>query len=181
MDYCERVKSVCDKREEELLAVDVEALYTKYGPMVLRRCRHMLGDEEWALDAMQDVFVKVMNKKDSLKATYPSSLLYTMATNHCLNLLSREKRVSGDNEILDRIVSLDQVEEGAVNRMFLDQLFASQKPSSRTIAVLHYMDGLTLEETSRLCGMSVSGVRKRLRKLREAGLEMEQETAGRMQ
>ncbi|MDC7220264.1 MAG: sigma-70 family RNA polymerase sigma factor [Spirochaetales bacterium] len=161
--------------------MDVEALYTKYGPMVLRRCRQMLGEEEWALDAMQDVFVKVINKKESLKATYPSSLLYTMATNHCLNLLSREKRVSGDNEILDRIISVDQVEEKAVNKMFIDQIFSDQKPSTRTIAVLHYMDGLTLEETSRVSGLSVSGVRKRLRKLREAGLEMKEEAAGRSQ
>ena len=139
----------------------------------------MLVDEDRALDAMQDVFVKVINKKESLKATYPSSLLYTMATNHCLNVLSREKRISGDNGILDRIVSFDRVEEKAMDRMFLDQLFAGQKPSTRTIAVLHYMDGLTLEETSELCGLSVSGVRRRLRKLREAGLDMEGEAAGR--
>jgi RNA polymerase sigma-70 factor, ECF subfamily len=138
----------------------------------------MLGDEEWALDAMQDVFVKLINKKHALKSTYPSSLLYTMATNHCLNLLRREKRVSEDNEILDRIVSLDRVEENAVNRMFLDQIFEGQKASTRTIAVLHYMDGLTLDETSRVCGLSVSGVRKRLRKLREAGLEMSEDSEG---
>ncbi len=147
--------------------------------MVLRRCRQMLGNEDQALDAMQDVFVKVINKKDSLKATYPSSLLYTMATNHCLNILSREKRTSCDNEILEMIVSLDRVEEKALDRMFLDQLFSGQKASTRTIAVLHYMDGLTLEETSQLSGLSVSGVRKRLRKLREAGLEMEGYTAER--
>ena len=147
--------------------------------MVLRRCRQMLGNEDQALDAMQDVFVKVINKKDSLKATYPSSLLYTMATNHCLNILSREKRTTCDNEILEMIVSLDRVEEKALDRMYLDQLFSGQKASTRTIAVLHYMDGLTLEETSQLSGLSVSGVRKRLRKLREAGWEMEGYTAER--
>ncbi len=140
--------------------------------MVLRRCRQMLTDEDLALDAMQDVFVKVLDRKHSLEATYPSSLLYTMATNHCLNILSREKRLVGNNEVLDRIVAMDRVEDKAVDRIFLDQIFAGQKPSTRTIAVLHYMDGLTLEETSELCGLSVSGVRKRLRKLREAGLEM---------
>ena len=140
--------------------------------MVLRRCRQLLKDEEMALDAMQDVFVKVLNKKNSLKDTYPSSLLYTIATNHCLNILRKENRSSADNEILERIVSTDQVEEKAVNRIFLDQLFTDQKPSTRTIAVLHYMDGLTLEETAQMSGMSVSGVRRRLRKLREAGFSL---------
>ena len=141
--------------------------------MVLRRCRQLLKDEEMALDAMQDVFVKVLNKKNSLKDTYPSSLLYTIATNHCLNMMRKENRSSADNEILDRIVSSDKVEDQAVNRIFLDQLFMDQKPSTRTIAVLHYMDGLTLEETAEMSGMSVSGVRRRLRKLREAGISLE--------
>ena len=37
--------------------MDVEALYQKYGPMVLRRCRQLLRDEDEALDVVQDVFV----------------------------------------------------------------------------------------------------------------------------
>lgn len=151
----------------------MEELYTKYGPMVLRRCRNMLRDEERALDAMQDVFVKVLDKRQKLKNNYPSSLLYTMATNHCLNIMRRESRFSEDDKILERIVSSEVLEERATNRLFLDQLFNSQKPSTRTMAFLHYRDGLTLEETAELTGLSVSGVRRRLRKLREAGLLME--------
>ena len=141
--------------------------------MVLRRCRSLLKDEDSALDAMQDVFVKVINKQDSLKDKYPSSLLYTIATNHCLNIIRREKKMTTGDEILDRIVSAEILEERAVDRMFLDQLFSSQKASTRTIAVLHYRDGLTLEETAEMTSLSVSGVRRRLRKLRETGFSME--------
>ena len=141
--------------------------------MVLRRCRSLLKDEDLALDAMQDVFVKVINKQDSLKDKYPSSLLYTIATNHCLNIIRREKKMTTGDEILDRIVSTEILEERAVDKMFLDQLFSSQKASTRTIAVLHYRDGLTLEETAEMTSLSVSGVRRRLRKLRETGFSME--------
>lgn len=34
------------------------------------------------------------------------------------------------------------------------------------MAILHYVDGLTLDETAAEMGMSVSGVRKRLRVLK---------------
>ena len=34
------------------------------------------------------------------------------------------------------------------------------------MAILHYVDGLTLEETAKMMKMSVSGVRKRLALLR---------------
>ena len=44
---------------ESLTKLNFSELYQKYGPMVLRRCRFMLHDEDLALDAMQDVFIKI--------------------------------------------------------------------------------------------------------------------------
>jgi RNA polymerase sigma-70 factor (ECF subfamily) len=41
------------------------------------------------------------------------------------------------------------------------------------MAVLHYLDGMTLEQVARECRMSISGVRKRLRALRATLHEME--------
>ena len=157
------------------MAIDVEALYRKYGPMVLRRCRQLLQNEDKALDAMQDVFVQVLRHADRLTAEAPSSLLYRIATNTCLNILRGEKRrpVSGKEELLMEIASVDAHEERSVTRAFLDELFSREKASTRTIAVLHYVDRLTLEQTAAEVGLSVSGVRKRLRTLRKRGLALE--------
>ena len=157
------------------MAIDVEALYQKYGPMVLRRCRQLLGNEDKALDAMQDTFVQLLRHAERLTADAPSSLLYRIATNTCLNILRGEKRrpVSGKEELLMEIASFDEHEERSVTRAFLDELFSREKESTRTIAVLHYVDRLTLEETAVEVGLSVSGVRKRLRALRKRGLALE--------
>ena len=35
--------------------LDSQSYYSTYGPMVLRRCRKLLGDEHAARDAMHDV------------------------------------------------------------------------------------------------------------------------------
>jgi RNA polymerase sigma-70 factor (ECF subfamily) len=51
-------------------------------------------------------------------------------------------------------------------RALLGRLFAREQASTLTIAVLHYIDHLTLEEVASEVGLSVSGVRKRLRTLR---------------
>ncbi len=157
------------------MAIDVEALYRKYGPMVLRRCRQILQNEEKALDAMQDTFVQLLRHEKRLTADAPSSLLYRMATNICLNILRAEKRraVSGREELLMEIASVDEHEGRSVTRAFLDDLFSREKASTRTIAVLHYVDRLTLEETAAEVGLSVSGVRKRLRSLKKRGLAQE--------
>jgi len=156
-------------------SLDVEALSHRYGAMVLRRCRRLLGDEDEALDACQDVFVRVLERRERLDAAYPSSLLFRIATNVCLNRIRDRGRrpTTRDEELLASIACADAPGAGSEARLVLDWLFGRQPVSSRTIAVLHFVDGLTLEDVARQTNLSVSGVRKRLRKLRQALTEME--------
>lgn len=155
--------------------MNVETLYNTYGPMVLRRCRHLLKDEERALDAMQDVFVRVLQRQDQLKSDYPSSLLYRIATNICLNAIRDQRTTTPGDDILTRIAGLEEPEPRLEARSVLDTLFNRHQTSTRTIAVLHFVDGLTLEEVAHEVNMSVSGVRKRLRGLRESLVDLLEE------
>ena len=154
--------------------IDVEAVSRRYGPMVLRRCRRLLGDEQEALDACQDVFVRIVQRRARLDGRYPSSLLYRIATNVCLNRLRDRRRapVTRDEAVLYEIARAEEPGAASDARLLLDRLFGRHPESSRTIAVLHYVDGLTLEEVAEEIGMSVSGVRKRLRVLRASLTEM---------
>jgi RNA polymerase sigma-70 factor (ECF subfamily) len=149
--------------------LDVQALYEKYGPMVLRRCRYLLRNEERALDALQDTFVQVLRHEKRLKLDAPSSLLYRIATNICLNMLRHERRhpQTSDEALLTAIADPEGHEAGILNRHLIDRIFRRELPSTRTMAVMHYVDGMTLQEVAGQMGLSVSGVRKRLRKLRE--------------
>lgn len=154
--------------------MNVEMLYQTYGPMVLRRCRRLLHDEDQALDAMQDVFVQVLQSQDRLKSTYPSSLLYRIATNVCLNRIRDQRMDIPGDEVLVNIAGMADPEPRLDARAMLDRLFSRHRDSTRTIAVLHFVDGFTLEEVAREVGMSVSGVRKRLRGLRESLKDLEE-------
>ena len=152
----------------------VDALVQRYGPMVLRRCRQLLRSEEEAVDACQDVFVRVIERRDGLDGRHPSSLLYTIATNLCLNRIRDCGRHATPTEdaVLERIAESRSPESGSNARLILGHLFRRHPASSRTIAVLHYLDGWTLEEVAAEVGLSVSGVRKRLRQLRRVLEEM---------
>ena len=70
--------------------IDVEQSYRQYGPLVLRRCRRLLRDDALALDAMQDVFVQAMRRRDQLHDAAPAALFLRMATNVCLDRLRAE-------------------------------------------------------------------------------------------
>ncbi len=162
----------------DLPAIDVEALYHRYAPMVLRRCRQLLGDEESAVDALQDVFARLLAGRERLHGRYPSSLLYRMATNVCLNVIrGRRVRLGEEDgeEALARIACTDEAEEQTLAGAFLDRIFSREKPSTREMAVLHFVDGLTLEQVAGEVGLSVSGVRKRLREFRARAARFQEE------
>jgi RNA polymerase sigma-70 factor (ECF subfamily) len=154
--------------------IDPEDYYRRYAPMVLRRCRALLRDDEQATDAMHDTFVHILRYRERLEDVAPSSLLYRVATNVCLNKLRSIKRHPEDasDALLQRIAGADDSSR-IWAKLRLDRLFAETQTGTRTIAVLHLHDGLTLEETAAEVGLSVSGVRKRLRKLRATLRDLE--------
>ena len=157
------------------MAIDVEHAYRRYGPMVLRRCRQMLKDEQLATDAMQDVFVQLLRSQDRLEDRGMSSLLYRIATNTCLNRIRSQGRRPEDasSELLGRIAAAGSDEPRVEARALLDRLLGREPISTTTIAVLHLHDGMTLQEVADTVGLSVSGVRKRLRKLKASLVELE--------
>lgn len=150
------------------MAIDVEDHYLRYGPMVLRRCRSLLRDEQQAVDAMQDVFVQLLTHRERLGDHGASSLLWTIATNVCLNKLRSRRRRPEDpaSALLAEIAAADDGESRGLARALLERMFAREPASTGTIAVLHLLDGMTLQEVAEVVGLSVSGVRKRLRTLR---------------
>jgi RNA polymerase sigma-70 factor (ECF subfamily) len=154
------------------LALDIEEHYRRFGPMVLRRCRTLLRNDAQAEDAMHDVFVALLRAEERLRDEAPAGLLLRVATNVCLNRLraTRRRPEDADDERLSRIATTaETVEEAASARNLLARLFGADDPlaaSTATLAVMHLCDGLTLEETAREAGLSVSGVRKRLQRLR---------------
>ncbi|MCP4600956.1 MAG: sigma-70 family RNA polymerase sigma factor [Proteobacteria bacterium] len=157
------------------MAVDIENYYRVYGPMVLRRCRRLLKNEDKAVDAMQDTFVQLLRHRDRLKHKSPSSLLYRIATNICLNQIRAAGRRPEDlnDDLVSRIANLEDAESRLNARNLLERLFSRERASTGTIAVMHLLDGMTLEEVADQVGMSVSGVRKRLRPLRSKLQELQ--------
>ncbi|MGL4368125.1 MAG: RNA polymerase sigma factor [Spirochaetota bacterium] len=149
--------------------INIEELYTRYGPMVLRRCRAILKDEDAACDAMQEVFVKLIQSREKLTGAYPSSLLFRMATNTCLNMIRNARSLSVDpaGPLLSSIPDRDNTHERIILSDYLDYLFKAEPSTTRDMAYMHYVDGMTYDEVAEETGLSVSGVRKRLRTFQE--------------
>jgi RNA polymerase sigma-70 factor (ECF subfamily) len=157
--------------------IDVEAYYRRYAPMVLRRCRQMLGNEEPARDALQEVFARLVAHRGRLRHRFPSSLLFRMATNVCLNMI-RDGRVgdrSGADPLVETIASVEDGESRTVFRDLVRRLFRAERASTREMVFLHFVDGMSLREVARETGYSASGVRKRIEEFRARAGSMKRE------
>jgi RNA polymerase sigma-70 factor (ECF subfamily) len=146
------------------MAIDVAALYAQYGPMVIRRCRKILMDGDDALDAAHDVFMNLLRGETRLHGQFSSSLLYTMATNVCLNRLRKKKRespwdFSGEENLF---ISIDEGFAQAEAKLLLEDILKDESETNRAIYFMYYVDGMTLKEVGEATGLSISGVRKRL-------------------
>ena len=142
------------------MVIDIAAWYEKYGPMLIRRCRSLLRSDEEAMDALHDVFVNLIKADDRLSGSFPSSLLYTMATNVCLNRLRGRKREAPGTE--ESIPVADGSYEQVDAEMLVKAILEDESEETRAICFMYHVDGMTLRETGEAVGLSVSGVKKRL-------------------
>ena len=148
--------------------LDLDAWYRRYGPLVQRRCKALLRDEDQARDAAHDVFVELLRRPGRYEPTAPSALLLRIATRVCLNRLRTRRRrpEHSDEHLLLQIATAESRDSPAFARSILDRVFGREPESTAVMAVMLYVDGMTLEEVAKEVGLSVSGVRKRIRTLK---------------
>lgn len=145
----------------------VEILYNRYGAMVHRRCLRILGNEQDAMDATQEVFARVSCHYESFRAeAAPSTWLMRISTNHCLNVIrnrsGRRKKLAANRQDLEPADRGTRAFDGIERAELIRILLARFEPEVQRLVIHHYLDGMTKLEVAQVCGLSVPTVRKRL-------------------
>jgi RNA polymerase sigma-70 factor (ECF subfamily) len=141
---------------------ETEELYRKYGSLALRRARAILGDEQAAQDAVHDVFINVMRSIENFRGEgSPTTWLYRMMTNHCLNLIRDRARHA---ELLSTKYPKPQASAEAPleSRLTMSQLLVQMPDELREVAVYYFVDQMNQDEIAELLGVTERTVRNRL-------------------
>ncbi|MDR0334163.1 MAG: sigma-70 family RNA polymerase sigma factor [Dysgonamonadaceae bacterium] len=93
-------KKISKLDEEELLKQFFQThesaffgeLYRRYIPLVYGLCLKYLENEELAHDAVMDIFEDLLGKIAQYEIQNFNSWLYSVAKNHCLHVIRKEKR-----------------------------------------------------------------------------------------
>lgn len=162
-------------------ASTIDELYRRYGPVVLRRARAILGDEEMARDVLQEVFVKVVEQKGRFRGeASPMTWIYRITTNLCLNRLRDGRRRAAILE--ERAKEMDP-EVGAVGagtggttpstaeaRLTLEAILQRVPEELWAIAVYYHVDHMTHAEIAQIMGVSRRTIGYRLEEFRRLAL-----------
>ena len=146
--------------------LDPGELYTRYGGVVLRRIRRFYNQEE-ALDVLQEVFVRAIEKAPSFRGDCaPTTWLYQLTTRYCLNRLRNEgRRRELWLEQGDLFWSQPVTQPGQEGRALLRELWRSLDEELVMIGIYYFVDGMSHAEIARRVGCSRRTVGNRLDEL----------------
>lgn len=139
---------------DESAAKAVEKIFADHGPMVYRRALRLLSRHEDALEAMQEVFVRVLRKLPEFdQRSAIETWLYRITTNHCIDLIrvsARQRRAAALHA-----PPVTETEDVSVSdQVLLRQLFADADQEQAQAVVYVYMDGMSHEQAAELLGVS---------------------------
>ena len=139
-----------------------DRVYRMYGPALYRFCLMQMKNAADAEDVMQEVFVKRLYQAPPFQtAEHERRWLFRVALNQCRDEWKRSRRTELPLEAA-ALVAVPEPE-----RALLEQV-AALPEKLRTVIHLHYCEGYSQQEIAALLGITVSAVKMRMKRGREA-------------
>lgn len=140
----------------------LEALITKYEHTLLRAALAILGDPYEAEDAVQDTYLRYLEKGPQFRDEgHEKAWLLTVCANGCKSRLRRQKRRT-TVELLDIYPAPDR-ESGE-----LAEAVMALPANQRTVVHLFYYEGYSTQEIANILGQRPGTVRSHLSRARES-------------
>lgn len=139
----------------------------KLYPMLFR----ILKNEEETRDALQELMLKLWNRKDELgKCTNQSAYIVTMARNYSFDLLKKKKPQAMDEKHECRILNMaaDGTDSDTIERYEKVKQVINDLPEKyKTVIELRDIDGFSFDEMKEITGYEVANLRVILSRARQ--------------
>jgi RNA polymerase sigma factor (sigma-70 family) len=132
----------------------IDEIYRRYGDVVLRRARQILGNDHDAREALQQLFMSLLSDPHQFAGRSSiTSWLYSATTHLCLNTIRNRKtrlRLAEAHVGADRDVEPARADRIAQVR----QLLALLPTELAEVVVYYYVDEMTQDEIADVLGCS---------------------------
>ena len=132
----------------------IESTFEAWRPRLLRFCSNLLRNGHDAEEAVQDVFIKLLEKGDRIDLSKrPEVVLFAMARNRCIDL--RRKRAPSTGETLEAVAPSGGAATDVAEALALLTF------EQREVMLLTTVDGLGYREVAAILGCSLGTVAAR--------------------
>ncbi|MEA2695994.1 MAG: hypothetical protein QOI66_265 [Myxococcales bacterium] len=132
----------------------IDEIYRRYGDVVLRRARQIMGNDQDAREALQQLFMSLLSDPNQFTGRGSiTSWLYSATTHLCLNAIRNSKTRL---RLAEAQVSADRdVEPARADRIAqVRQLLALLPAELAEVVVYYYVDEMTQDEIAAVVGCS---------------------------
>lgn len=141
-------------------------LVIRYQQLLFMAARQRLGSEEEAHDVVQEVFIWLWQKKNSVQLQ--SSLrnyLYGAVRNYCLNVIRAEKSMKKRQQqyayVREIFISPAELENKELG-MHLRHAINNIAPASRAVFEMQYLEGISQKEIAARRGIGLQTVKNQV-------------------
>ena len=142
-----------------------KTLFDQYYTPLKNFIYYKSGDVDLAEDLVQDVFMKLWEKREEIKEETVKSYLYTIANNLFLNKVRHEKVVLNFAEKQTDQKNTESPQEVLEEKEFkqeLEQTISKMPEKQREVFLMNRIDELTYKEIAERLKLSVKAVEKRM-------------------
>jgi len=137
-------------------------LYQQYYTSVFCVVSRFMSDRHETEDIVQEVFVKLyLQLKAGSIVLYPKTWLYKVATNMCLNLVTRRREIQSIEQTniseVSPADSLEKYVENKEQKNGVEAALLKLKENERLIVIL-YSEGLSYKEISEISGVKFTSI-----------------------
>ena len=146
-----------------------ERFFERYRTPIYRTAYGLTGDRHAAEEILQDTFARAWQRRSTLfPDVSPLPWLHRVAMNLCYSRLGRRRLPSqpmdgaGVADVRDAAVEPAERAERQELRQLVREGIANLPPKHRSVVVLYYLHGLSLQETAEVLDVRLGTVKSRL-------------------
>jgi RNA polymerase sigma-70 factor (ECF subfamily) len=139
-----------------------EVLYRRYRDWVYHLAWRFTGNQQDALDVLQETFIYLLGKLPGFRLTASmTTFLYPVVKHLSLTLRSKNRRFTSDEEILRELPAPASIETQSC-RSELATVLTVLPDEQREVLLMRFVDDMTLQEIATALNIPIGTVKSRL-------------------
>ena len=154
-----------------------DILYNKYSAKVYAKCISLLKSEVDAMDAVQEIFIKILLTLSRFSGRSKlSTWIYAISYNYCIDQVRKRQksRVSLDEKIESRDI-VDDIDDAVIKETNLQRLkvvLEEMNIMDKSILLMKYQDSMSIQDISEAFDKSESAIKMQIKRAKEKYLKI---------